>query len=113
MNVLKLIPVFISFLLLGAHFFRTGLLPFVVLCMVLSFFLFVKEAWAARLLQIFLIIGAYEWVRTLLTFTDERLAMGRPWIRLVIILGMVALFTGLSALVFHSPSLKERYKLAN
>jgi len=109
MNFLKLIPVVLSFLLLSAHFYRAGLFPFAILAMVFMFFLFIREKWVARLSQVFLVIGALEWVRTLLGLVEIRQAMGMPWTRLAVILGGVALFTGMSALVFQCRSLKERY----
>jgi hypothetical protein len=39
------------------------------------------------------------------------LALGQPWVRLVVILGTVALLTAASALVFRNPRLKARYRL--
>jgi prepilin signal peptidase PulO-like enzyme (type II secretory pathway) len=109
MNFAKLIPVIISLLLLGAHFYRGKLLPLAILVLIFLFFLFIKERWVARLSQVILVIGALEWVRTLLKLVEIRQNMGMPWTRLALILGGVALFTGLSALVFQSRSLKERY----
>lgn len=104
MNFLKLIPVIISFLLLATHFYRAGIFPLVVICLILPLLLFIRQNWVARLSQVFLVIGALEWVRTLLNLVEIRQAMYMPWIRLAVI-------TGLSALVFQSLSLKERYKL--
>ncbi len=113
MNFLKLIPVILSFLLLAAHFYRAMLFPFAILTLVLFFFLFIKEKWVARLSQAVLVIGALEWLRTLLKLVEIRQAMGMQWTRLAVILGIVALFTGLSALVFQSRSLKKRYLSRN
>jgi len=113
MNFVRLIPVILSFLLLSAHFYRAGLFPLVILALVFMFFLFIRGKWVARLSQVFLVIGALEWVRTLLGLVEMRQAMSMPWIRLAVILGLVALFTGLSALVFQSRSLKERYAIRN
>jgi hypothetical protein len=41
-----------------------------------------------------------------------RQAQGLPWLRLALILGLVALCTLLSALVFKTKGLKARYNLA-
>ena len=109
MNFAKLIPVILSFLLLGAHFYRAKLLAFAILILVLMFFLIIREKWVARLSQAVLFIGALEWVRTLLSLVEMRQAVGMSWTRLAMILGIVALFTGLSALVFEIRSLKNRY----
>jgi hypothetical protein len=109
--MLRLLPVIISFLLLGAHFLRFGQSLLVIFSMLLPLILLFKQAWAARLMQFFLILGAVEWVRTLFFLVAVRRAHEQPWMRLVIILGMVALFTGCAALVFRYNSLKRRYKL--
>ncbi|MCJ7801734.1 MAG: hypothetical protein MUP82_05195 [Candidatus Marinimicrobia bacterium] len=111
MNVLRLFPVIFSFLILSAHFSRAGSPLLTIIFLLLPLLLFIKKAWVARLLQIFLVIGSIEWIRILFVYTNERQAVGEPYIRLIIILGIVALFTGLSALVFRNKVLKERYKL--
>ena len=113
MNFFKLIPAILSFLLLGAHFYRAGLLLFAVLALILPILLFIKQKWVVRLSQVLLVIGALEWVCTLLKIVDIRQTMGMPWVRLAVILGSVALFTALSALIFQSRSLKERYNARN
>lgn len=111
MNALRLMPVVLGFLLLGAHFYRAGLEPVAWLCIALPLLLFVRRWWVARLMQAGLALGALEWVRTLVMFAAARQMAGQPWTRLAIILGAVALFTGLSALVFQGSSLRERYGL--
>ena len=111
MNFLKLSPPVLSLILLGAHFFRARFIFAVIICIILIIFIFIKQNWAARLIQIGLMFGSIEWIRTLLFFAEKRQDAGEPWIRLAVILGVVALFTGLSALVFQSKSLKERYRL--
>ena len=111
MNAFRLSPVFFSFLILSAHFSRAGSTLLTIIFLLLSLLLFIKKAWLARLLQIFLIIGSIEWIRILFVYVNERQAIGEPYLRLVIILGVVAIFTGLSALIFRNKTLKERFKL--
>ena len=114
MDVVRLIPALLSALLLGAHFSRMGSTPLVILALLFPAVLFFRRAWAARLVQLALICGAIEWVRTLLFFVVERNAQGQPWTRLAIILGFVAVFTGSSALPFSfSRPLRRRYGLDN
>ena len=109
MNVLRLLPVILSFLLMAAHFYRAGLLPLAALCIALPFLLFLRQAWIRRLFQVLLVLGALEWLRALYGFAAMRIAFGEPWTRLALILGAVALFTGLSGLVFRSKSLRDYY----
>jgi hypothetical protein len=111
MYVLKLLPVILSGLLLGAHFLRAGLFALAVLSLVFPVLLLFRRGWVARLVQIILVLGALEWIRTLMVLVDERRIAGQAWTRLAIILGLVAVFTGCSALVFCCRSLKNRYKL--
>jgi hypothetical protein len=56
-----------------------------------------------------LALGALEWLRSLYFFAAMRIAFGEPWTRLAVILGLVALFTGLSGLVFRSKKLREYF----
>lgn len=111
MNGLKLSPVFISFLLIGAHFLRTGLYFIVILIIAIPFILLIKKMWVARTIQLLLILASLEWIRTIFISIEERQAYGEQWTRMAIILGSVAVFTAVSSLVFLFRSLKIRYKL--
>jgi hypothetical protein len=113
MKVLLSLPIVLSAVLLGAHFFRSGLPPLVIFVLLCPFLLFFRRAWAARFVQIVLVLGTLEWFRTLFMLIAERRAGGQPWTRLAIIIGLVAMFTGCSALVFRSSSLKAKYRLDN
>jgi len=105
-----LLPVF-ACLLLAAHFFRAGLLPLATASALLPLLLAIPRAWAARTMQVALVIGAIEWLRTLAEFAAVRISMGQPVLRLVAILVAVALFTAASALVFRNARLRTRYRL--
>jgi len=111
MNIIRLLPAIMSLLILSAHFSRAGF-PFIsVIFLVLPLLLLIKLSWVARLIQIVLIFGSVEWIRSLVYYVNQRQELGEPYIRLVLILGIVAILTGLSALVFRNKALKERYKL--
>lgn len=110
MNILRLLPVILSFLLLGAHFYRAGDALLAGLCVALLLLLFLRETWIPRLFQVLLVLGALEWLRALYGFVQMRIAFGEPWLRLAIILGAVALFTGLSGLVFRNGKLRARFE---
>ena len=111
MNIIRLLPVIFSFLILSAHFSRGDIFVLSIICFLIPFLLFIRQGWVVRTIQILLIIGSIEWVRTLFIYINERQAIGEPYIRLVIIIGIIVLFTGLSALVFRNQSLKKLYKL--
>jgi hypothetical protein len=93
----RLLPALLAFVLLGAHFYRAGQVPFAALAVVLAVLPFVRSRAAGRVAQAALMLGALEWVRTLFAFAGERVAQGAPVLRLVLILGSVVAFTLLAA----------------
>ena len=111
MNILRLFPVIFSFLILSAHFSRGNLFILSIIFLIIPLILFIKQAWVVRLTQIILIIGSLEWIRSMFIYINQRQTIDEPYLRLVIIIGIVALLTGLSALVFRNQSLKKLYKL--
>ncbi len=111
MNFVRCIPVILSTFVLGAHFSRAGNLFVVGLLVLLPLILFIRKPWVPGLYVGVLLLGAAEWVRTLLVIADVRQAQGAPWIRMAIILGAVALVTALSTLVFATKAMKVRYGL--
>ena len=113
MNIVRLLPVFLSALLLAAHFFRAGMYPLFAASLAFPFVLLVQRRWAARLVQVALVLGALEWVRITLMLIMIRQDDGRPWMRMAIILGSVAALTAASGLVFRLGPLKKRYKLGD
>ena len=98
MRHLLLIPIVLSALTLGAHLLRGGQLPLALVAVALPLLLVPRSVAALRLLQGLLLLGAFEWVRTLFGILEQRRAFGQPWHRLAVILGAVALVTALSAL---------------
>ena len=109
---LRLIPVVLSLLLLGAHSMRAGtpaLLPVVAGMLIL---LMVRRPWAARLVQLALLLGSLEWLHTLRQLHAVRTLLGQPTTRLVVILAVVAAWTLLSALLFETGPMRRRYGLS-
>ena len=109
MNFLRLLPVFISILLLAAHFFRAGQTAIVFVLLALLPLMMIRKYWLPWIIQMVLLLGAVEWVLTLMNVAHIRMEYGMPWMRMAIILGAVALFTAGSGLVFRSNALRERY----
>lgn len=111
MNLFRLLPVILSMLMLGAHFYRAGHLLLAFGALLALGLLFSRRPLAARLMQGLLVTGAVEWLATAGRLVISRQAQGLPWLRLATILGLVALTTLLSALVFRTNGLKSRYHL--
>lgn len=101
----------VALLLLGAHFFRAGLVALTVACLALLTLLFVRSAWPARTLQVAFMLGTLEWLRTAWVFASARAAAGQSYGRLLIILGGVALLTALAAIVLKSKVARQHFRL--
>ncbi|MCP5091877.1 MAG: hypothetical protein GY949_13235 [Gammaproteobacteria bacterium] len=111
MKALLYILIVLSSIALGAHFLRYGSDIGVGASVVLVGLLFIRQAWAARLVQVALVLGAVEWLRTLYALAQWRAAQGEPLTRMIVILGSVAAVTFCSALLFQSKTLKKIYRL--
>lgn len=111
MTVLLYVPIVLSLVVLGAHFLRYDSVIGVAGSLLLIGLLFVRQAWSARLVQIALVLGAVEWLRTLYMLAQARAALGQPATRMILILGFVAAVTFCSAFLFQSKTLKKVYRL--
>jgi hypothetical protein len=110
MQALLILPT-LALALLGAHFYRAGTWPAVVVCVVLlGLMLLLKRPWVPRLLQAGLALGTLEWLWTTALLVQQRLALGQPWQRMALILLAVALFTAASAAVLSQRRVRERYR---
>lgn len=99
MFVLRRLPAVLALLMLGALSLRLGL-PFLLalpLTLALLVALFVPRAAVQASLSAMLGIGSLAWLGTAWLRVNERLALGAPWLRMVLILGAVALFTAWAA----------------
>ena len=111
MHLVLLIAPGVAFVTLAAHFYRAGSWPLLLACGALMALLAWPRAWAARLVQLGLMVGAIEWVRTALGLVQQRMVSGQPWRRLALILAVVALFTAAAALVFRHRRLRAWFGL--
>jgi hypothetical protein len=104
-----LIPTLLSCLVLAAHFFRGGQITLMLAVCAVPLLLLLRRAWAMRIVQAILILGALEWVRTTLAIRAVRIEEGRDWNRMAVILGGVAAFTLLSAAAYFLPPVRRYY----
>jgi hypothetical protein len=109
MALLYLVPTVLSLLIFCAHLFRAGALLFVPLVLLTLPLLLLEQGWVARLFQFLLLFIAFEWVLTATFLANARQETGEPWVRMVMILGCVALFAVGSAALFETPRLHRRY----
>ena len=108
-KVLLYIPVVLSILVLGAHFLRFGNWAGVFVALLLIALLFLRRPWVARLMQLVLVLGTLEWLRTMYELGHIRALHGQPYGRMLVILGIVAAVTLCSALLFESKTLRGLY----
>ena len=112
MLLIRLMLPALALLLLAAHFYRAGGLTLALLSLALLPLLAVPRPWAARTLQVALVVGALEWLRTLAALVAMRLAAGEPYVRLALILAAVAAVTLLAATMFRHRELRARFHLS-
>lgn len=92
----------VALLLLAAHFYRGGLVVPAAASVALVALLFTPNRWAALALQAALVLGTLEWLRTAWALASHRAALGQPYGRLLMILGIVAALTALAALAVRA-----------
>lgn len=108
--MLRAIPAFAASLTLTAHFLRAGQLLMAGMTLVLPWLLFTRRTWALRANQTVLAVGTLVWLVTLAGRAQARMAEGKPWLRLAVILAACAAFTAWSAWFVGSGPARDRYK---
>ncbi len=106
MKKFKLSLPVIACLLMTAHFSRVSNDVLAATCLLLPFILLSKREWVMRVFQLLLVFGGMIWIERAVFLLRLRQQNQMPWIRLVVILGVVALFTILSALVFKNKKIR-------
>jgi hypothetical protein len=107
MPVLRLLPAALAFVLFGAHLYRAGFPIAAALAVAAAALAFVRARAAARLTQGLLVLAALEWIRTAFAFAAERVAAGRPVLRLAVILGTVTALTLVAAWLLSSAPVRR------
>ncbi|ELR67768.1 hypothetical protein C942_00075 [Photobacterium marinum] len=111
-NLVLLLPVVLSFWLLGAHYLRFGNMTVFLLLLVSPSILLLRRLLIVRFVQFCLGVIAVTWMQITYQMLEMRLMMGDDWMRMALIMGGVIIFTLLSACCFLHPKL-ERYYSAN
>lgn len=97
MKILRIVLIVVAFVVLAAHMSRAGSAVFAGLVLLAPLLLFVRQPWAGWTLRLALLLGGFEWVRTVVRLVGERRAAGDDWTRLAVILVAVALLTFLAS----------------
>lgn len=86
------------------------MIPVALLLLLLLSLLLLEMRWVARLMQVVLVLAAFEWILVLRGVIQERVVDGRPYRKSVFILGGTAVFTLLAAGLYQTPRLKAHYR---
>jgi hypothetical protein len=73
--------------------------------------LFIRRRWAALTMQGILVIGVFEWMRTLVLLVAMRQQFGMPFGRLAAIMIAVVGFTFMSAVLFQTSRLMTYFRI--
>jgi hypothetical protein len=111
MKALSLVLIVLSLVVLGAHYLRYGNEIGLAVALGLIGLLFVRRPWAARVIQVALVLGALEWAHTLYELVQMRMAQDAPAARMAAILGVVIAVTFASALLFQTKAMQRFYRL--
>ena len=105
----RLLPVLFSTLLISAHFMRAYGNLIGSLFLLLLFTLFIRKTWIIRLWQVLLSLAAITWVFTTINLVNLRIEMQEPWIRLMLILGVIILLTIFSIFWMENSKIKNHF----
>ncbi len=108
--VLRILPLILSFIFLGAHYFRAGNTMSTVFVLCIPLLLLIKKSWSLFLVQFLTYVGAILWVNIAVIFIRQRWIIDEPWLRMSMILGVVALFTLWAGLLLNSKKIYSRYE---
>ena len=97
MKILRIVLIVLAIVVLAAHLSRAGSSLLAGSILLAPLLLFVQEPWAGWTLRLALLLGGFEWIRTVVRLVGERRAAGDDWTRLAVILVAVALLTFLAS----------------
>jgi hypothetical protein len=90
--ILRLLPIVLADLLFAAHVLRFhGLWPAVIVFLI-NFTLLIRKPWIPIMWQLLTGLAIIEWMRITIYFVNFRMAMDMPYVRLLIIMGLVILY---------------------
>ncbi len=107
---LKIIPLILASLLLGAHFLRGNSTILVGVSVLAPLLLLIKKRWILLLVQGLAYVGALVWVHTTFVLVQQRMMVGAPWLRMFLILSGVTALTLYAGYLLNSDVIKQHYQ---
>jgi hypothetical protein len=108
--IIRIIPLIIAFLLLGAHFLRSGHLLLAGLSTLAPLLLLIKKRWILLIVKWLTYSAAIVWIQTTFSLVQQRRMTGLPWVRMLLILSGVTVLTVYAGYLLSSDIVKRRYK---
>jgi len=105
----RIIAISLAALVLGAHFLRDGNILLTVVFALSPLLLLIKQRWVLWVLQAIAYVGAVLWLQTAIQILNQRLLLGEPWLRMVIILGVVAAFSVFAGVLMNGKVMQDKY----
>jgi len=99
-------------LLLAAHFSRANNNTLAIITLLIPLLLFIKKSWVIDLLQGVGALAAVVWTYTGYQYVQIRMTAGEDWIRLVLIIGAIVLYSAWSSYFLRSERVKEIYRIS-
>lgn len=107
--IIRIIPLIIAFLLLGAHFLRSGHIILAGLSIFVPLMLLIKKRWILLVVKWLAYSGAIVWIQTIFFLVQQRRIAGVPWVRMLLILSGVTVLTLYAGYLLNSDIVKQRY----
>ena len=107
--ITRIIPLIIAFLLLGAHFLRSGHIILAGASLLIPLLLLIKKRWSLLFVKGLTYSGAIVWMQTTFFLVQQHRMAGAPWIRMMLILSGVTIFTLYAGYLLNSDIVKRRY----
>ena len=105
----RLIPVVLTFLMLGAHFLRSGNIALASVSALAPLLLLIRKRWTLLLVKWSAYLAALLWAHTTFVLLQQRMAAGAPWFRMFLILAGVTVFTLWAGYLLSTDTFRRRY----
>jgi len=106
----RIITYSLMILLLAAHFSRAGNPLLMVAVLGFPFLFFVRKAWILQVLQVVAYAAAIVWVFSAYEYIVIRISEGRDWLRLMIILFTVAIYSAWTGYFVNSKKMQALFR---
>ncbi len=98
-------------ILLAAHFSRANNTFLAVLALGLPLLLLIKKKWVIYVLQGVSYLSAIIWLYSGYQYIQLRVEAGHDWLRLLLIMGAIALYSAWSGYWLRSSKIEEAYNI--